>query len=363
MFKSIKEPRDGILQAVSVALGFALIENFIYANKYGITVLIVRSFLTTIGHMTYSVIWGFGWAANVYTSNGKNKSPDRHAIVPLLIFAALFHGIYNSFLKIGYPLLALMIDLLTISLFFLIYRYVKDNSPYKKYNLAEYRKAIPSIEMGLRKYPDSYILNKRLGIFNIYVRKYNKAEKYLKKAKKINTHNAGARFYYGVSKYLNGETVKGISQMNGALMSLTVNSRKNIVTSLDKIITEKSEKIELLEQFNRDRIIFEKKGINPKPYSSTVNRNKALTKSIEDWEYFQRNGERAATGGADFYSRKKERNRIRARKQTRNRGSSTGNIDKRGTWERIVKERPGPVILKPYYLKKGESVVRIDSKK
>ena len=31
--------------------------------------------------------------------------------------------------------------------------------------------------------------------------------------------------------------------------------------------------------------------------------------------------------------------------------------DNIGLWESMFKENPGPVILKPYYLKKGQSVV------
>ena len=61
MMKSIKEPRDGILQAASVAMGFALVENIFYAYCYGFTILIIRSFLTILGHMSYAIIWGFTW--------------------------------------------------------------------------------------------------------------------------------------------------------------------------------------------------------------------------------------------------------------------------------------------------------------
>jgi len=334
MFKSIKEPRDGILQAVSVALGFALIENFIYAYRYGIYVLIIRSVLSMVGHMTYAVIWGFGWAATVYTSSSKNKSPDRYTIIPLLLFAAFFHGIYNFFLVIGYPLLAILVNLGTMALFFLIHGYVKDNSPYKEYKLSEHSKAIPALEMGVRRYPESYVLNKRLGIFNIHTRKYSRAEKYLRKAKKIRTKNAGAKFYFGVSKYLNGETAKGISQMNEAIKSLPVDSRKKIVASLDKVITDKFVKNEIINNFNNERKIFVKNDISYR-------------------------NERATVRGEN-YSRKKERNKIRSRKQTSKRIPQSGRV--RGTWEQLIKERPGPVILKPYYLKRGESVVRNTSK-
>ncbi|MCK5674103.1 MAG: PrsW family intramembrane metalloprotease, partial [Spirochaetales bacterium] len=77
IFQSIKEPRDGILQAVSIALGFALMENFLYALDYGIGVLLMRSILSIIGHSTYAAIWGFAWSSTVYTTDKDSKSPDR----------------------------------------------------------------------------------------------------------------------------------------------------------------------------------------------------------------------------------------------------------------------------------------------
>ena len=41
--KSIKEPRDGALQAAAVALAFATVENFFYGYDYGMQTLLVRS--------------------------------------------------------------------------------------------------------------------------------------------------------------------------------------------------------------------------------------------------------------------------------------------------------------------------------
>ena len=64
LFKLIKESRDGILLAASVALGFALGENFLYVFDSGMYELLYRSFFGTLGHMTYSLIWGFSWAAD-----------------------------------------------------------------------------------------------------------------------------------------------------------------------------------------------------------------------------------------------------------------------------------------------------------
>jgi len=148
-----------------------MIENFLYASMYGIPTLLIRTILSTIGHMTYAAIWGFSWAATVYTSTKNKRSPDRFYIIPFLIFASLFHGLYNTFLASGYLLLGIMVKLVTLSLFFFIYKYTKNNSPYRKYSLKEYKIAITTLKMGLDRYPESCILNKRLGIFNIYTQK------------------------------------------------------------------------------------------------------------------------------------------------------------------------------------------------
>lgn len=357
IFKSIKEPRDGILQAVSVGLGFALLENFIYALFYGIPVLIVRTFLSTVGHMSYAVIWGFGWAATVYTSNNNKKSPDRFYIIPFLVFAAFFHGLSNTFLIIGYPLLTIMVDLLTMSLFFLIYRYVKDNSPYRKYSLKEYKKAITTLTMGLNRYPESCVLNKRLGIFNIYTCKYKEAEKYLRKAKNIKTRSASAGFYFGAAMYLNGKTSKGIDQMNKAMMYLTAEKREMIVASLAKIVTNKSEKDELIGRYNLEKTLFETEEERPRPSDHNSKKNNPLTILVEGWEYARKAGVSSGISGDEICTGKKERKRTKLRKKGRYKGSYLDDFDNRGTWERLIKERPGPVILKPYYLKKGESVV------
>ena len=246
--KSIKEPRDGILQAVSVALGFSIIENFIYAYVDGVYVLIIRSFLNIIGHMSYGAIWGLAWAAYIYTSNTKYKTPDRYAIIPLFAFAAFFHGIYNSFIVIGYPTLSILINVFTMGIFFLIYNYVKENSPYKEFKLREYKKAIPVLKRGLEKHPNSFVLNKRLGVFNIYSKSYSKAGRYLNKARKIKPKNSAARFYYGVSKYMDGDTSKGLKHMTNAVEALPVNMREKMVATINNVVSTKSDRQELLDR-------------------------------------------------------------------------------------------------------------------
>ena len=67
IYNSIKKVRDGIIQAVSIALGFALVENILYALNYGPGFFILHSLIALIGHIALAAIWGFAWSAAVYT--------------------------------------------------------------------------------------------------------------------------------------------------------------------------------------------------------------------------------------------------------------------------------------------------------
>lgn len=150
LFKSIKEPRDGILLAASVSLGFALGENFLYAFESGMYELLYRSFFGTLGHMTYSLIWGFTWAAFVCVPDRETGSSSLLYVVSSLIFSIIFHGVYNALLAYGHPLLALMTSLVTLVMFFVVYGYVRDNSSYRKYPVNGYRSAVLELQIGGR---------------------------------------------------------------------------------------------------------------------------------------------------------------------------------------------------------------------
>ena len=324
IFKSIKEPRDGILQAVSVALGFSLMENFFYALDYGVGVLLVRSILGVIGHATYAAIWGFAWSATVYTTDKDIKSPDRFYIIPFILFASMFHGAYNTLLDYNYVLFALLIKVITLGLFILIYRYVRDNSPYKRYSLKEYKKAIPVLKKGLNKYPKSYLLNKRLGVFHIYNRKYRMAEGYLEKATKISPRMIDGKFYYGVTRYLNGNTTDGIQLMNKAIEDLPVNRRKKPVDSLKNVISSGSDRDNLMGQFDKHSLQF-KTGKKTDKVVVRKSRN-----AIQIRYPVKRNKEESSG------------------KSSVSRMSEPDTKGPQGTWERLVRDRPGPVILKPH---------------
>ena len=259
LFKSIKEPRDGVIQAASVALGFALAENFYYGMDYGVSVLLVRSIVSILGHVTFAGFWGLGWGAFVYTSGQGRKTTDRYLVIPLILAAVVFHGMYDLLLEIGYFWLAITLDGISAVVFFSIYRFVKNNSPYRAFPLHEYRKAIPVLAMGLRRYPQSYVLNKRMGIFKIYARRYRDAQVNLEEAIKINPKGLEAKYYYGASLFLAGDTEKGTKIMNRIAGKLSKEERRKLNSRLKKIIHHREDRKEMYAHYDSVHGTFRKK--------------------------------------------------------------------------------------------------------
>ncbi len=86
------EPYDGIVYAVSVSLGFATLENVMYAwlNHFSVSALLLRALLPVSGHALFGVMMGY------YLGRAK-FSPDREK--KFLWFALLvpffWHGLFD----------------------------------------------------------------------------------------------------------------------------------------------------------------------------------------------------------------------------------------------------------------------------
>ncbi|NNE28957.1 MAG: PrsW family intramembrane metalloprotease, partial [Saprospiraceae bacterium] len=89
----IKNIRQGIVYSVLIAMGFALIENIIYAYIYPFSTIVVRSFTAVPAHAVFAIILGyfFGMAQ----SGTKLNWP---LIGRGLLFASLLHGTYDWFI-------------------------------------------------------------------------------------------------------------------------------------------------------------------------------------------------------------------------------------------------------------------------
>jgi protease PrsW len=90
------EPIDALVYCAAAALGFASLENVLYALQEGQEVLYLRALLSVPGHLLFSAIWGFGLARAKFA--GKS-------VLPSLFLAAFLHGLYDfvlvAFSKLG----------------------------------------------------------------------------------------------------------------------------------------------------------------------------------------------------------------------------------------------------------------------
>ena len=88
------EPMDGIVYAVAAGLGFATVENVIYAMSLGPALLVQRAFTSTLAHAAFSGLIGYGLAK---TKFGGGFGPVAAAFVAVVGL----HGFYDLALHIG----------------------------------------------------------------------------------------------------------------------------------------------------------------------------------------------------------------------------------------------------------------------
>ncbi len=113
--KELDEPIDALVYSSSVALGFAVIENFEYVFQYGLVNLVMRSITAVPTHLGLSVIWGYS-IAKVKFLKGKNY---KDYLIPAIIQAGLLHAAYDFFIfYIENKILSLAISLFLAYYFF-----------------------------------------------------------------------------------------------------------------------------------------------------------------------------------------------------------------------------------------------------
>ena len=94
--KNFNEPFDGIVYAVMVSMGFATLENVLYAFEGGVGVAIFRMFTAVPAHATFAVLMGF------YLGKAKHEHKKGYYALHALGIATLFHGAYDYFLFISF---------------------------------------------------------------------------------------------------------------------------------------------------------------------------------------------------------------------------------------------------------------------
>jgi RsiW-degrading membrane proteinase PrsW (M82 family) len=87
------EKFDGIVYAVFISLGFAMIENIIYVAEGGFKIAMLRAFTAVPAHALFGIRMGFYFGiAHVY------KELRTSYLIRALMIPAILHGIYNFML-------------------------------------------------------------------------------------------------------------------------------------------------------------------------------------------------------------------------------------------------------------------------
>ncbi|TBL79775.1 glutamic-type intramembrane protease PrsW [Paenibacillus thalictri] len=96
---SFDEPYDGIVYAVAVSLGFATLENVIYAffNYSSFSLLLLRAFLPVSGHAIFGVLMGYHLGQAKFHKEVETKHLLMSYFVPMF-----WHGMFD-FILIQFP--------------------------------------------------------------------------------------------------------------------------------------------------------------------------------------------------------------------------------------------------------------------
>lgn len=124
------EPIDGIIYAVTIAMGFATLENVLYAYQYGIETIVLRAFTAVPAHASFAVIMGY------FAGKARFDALHRRSLLgSALLFPVIIHGTYDFFiLQEAYQwLILLAVPVLALAIFFSLrlIREQQEASPFK----------------------------------------------------------------------------------------------------------------------------------------------------------------------------------------------------------------------------------------
>ena len=128
--KVFNEPLDGIVYSIIIAMGFATVENIIYANLFGMPTTLLRSFTAVPAHAVFAVIMGY------YVGLAKFDESRQYKLIAIGFFAAVvIHGTYDFFILQKYYEWLMIFATLTllISGYFAanLIKLHRSNSPFK----------------------------------------------------------------------------------------------------------------------------------------------------------------------------------------------------------------------------------------
>lgn len=112
----LDEPVDGIIYGITLGLGFASLENLLWASIYGLGVAALRAVVTTLAHASFT-----GWAG-YYIARYRLKTRNFSLVWTGFLVALLTHGTYDFLLFMQNSVTSVLAFLLIAILLFQLYR-------------------------------------------------------------------------------------------------------------------------------------------------------------------------------------------------------------------------------------------------
>lgn len=174
----VKEPRDGVIVAMMVALGFSFWENINYLIIYGAGSIPTRLLWATSGHMAYGAVWGYySGLAILDPPPGKGLLKYRYAFASVFVISQV-HGFFNFLAgQVGNGA-ALVLDVVIYIIVLLILVDVcRTPSAYQAYSYSKSADAVKAISQALLRDPGNRVLLKRLGFYYLALGKETEAHR------------------------------------------------------------------------------------------------------------------------------------------------------------------------------------------
>lgn len=87
------EPLDGIIYSMMIGMGFATLENILYADRFGFNTILIRAFTAVPAHAVFAIIMGY------YVGLAKFDIKNRLKLIGKGLGLAVFlHGLYDFFI-------------------------------------------------------------------------------------------------------------------------------------------------------------------------------------------------------------------------------------------------------------------------
>jgi len=245
---SIREPVDAALQGASVGLGFAIVENMIYGPRVGLITMLFRSYYGITNHMSWAALSAFSYGAVVYWYERERERIKWGLVIFGICSACCLHGLCDFLIATNYVtfFFAYVLEIATVAALFVLLKDSSRLSPYYSYPFSEWPKAIDSLNYGIARDAQNWVLYQRRGTYHLVGRNFYEARFDFEMAVNL-SKDPGCRAYFAMTETLLGFRDVGLS-LTPELAAMETGARRAFLTSLRRIFYRYDRATELVRQ-------------------------------------------------------------------------------------------------------------------